>query len=114
VTCADSKDEALRLEGKRMYDDRYAKIEAMLAKVIVGYEGHHKDVLALISECRAAIKSVQGTLGPWETQDLDYAESAVKANMLRLALVCAEKALEVSQLPKSEYEMGFNYSKKTK
>jgi hypothetical protein len=97
-----------------MYDDQYIKIEAMFAKVVIDYKGHHKDILALISACREAITSAQGKLGPWETQDLDYAESAVKANMLRLALLCAEKALDVSQLPKEEYEIGFNYGKKTR
>jgi len=97
-----------------MYDDQYAKIEAMIAKVVDDYEGHHDGILALISECREAIKSAQAKLGPWEAENLDYAESAVKANMLRLALVCAEKALDVSQLPEKEYEIGFNYGKKNK
>jgi hypothetical protein len=96
-----------------MHEHLYDKVEEMLTKVVGGYDGHHDDVRALIVECREALGSVDGKVGPWETQELEYADSAVNANMLRLALVATEKALDVSQLPADEYEYGFTYGRRT-
>ena len=53
----------------------------------------------------------EGAIGPWEQRELDDARIAVRGGFLRLALVAAEKALIVSQLPRAEYEYGLNYGR---
>ena len=56
----------------------------------------------------------KGKLGPWEAEELEYAENAVRSNFLMLALTATDKALAVSQLPPDEYDYGFNYTKPKK
>ena len=51
-------------------------------------------------------------LGPWEEDELSYAEAARHSNMLRLAIVCVAKALEVSTLSPQEYDEGYNYGRR--
>lgn len=90
-----------------------ARIEALLHEVSVdGYEGRHGEVLRLIRDVRQALIAANGRLGPWEEQELQYAESAVQGNFLRLALFTVRKAIDVSRLPREEYEQGFNYGRK--
>ena len=95
-----------------MYEDLYARIETMLVDLVAGYDGEYGSVERLIFDCDSAIRCAWGELGPWETENLEYAKAAVRASMLRLAVVSAEKALDVSMLPKDEYEFGFSYGKK--
>lgn len=98
-----------------MFDELTGKIEAMFAELHAeGYEGKHQKVLNLIHEARAALTNGDGTLPPWEAEELAYAEAAVHWNWLRLALVATEKAIAVSELPRDEYEYGFNYTKPKK
>jgi hypothetical protein len=77
-----------------------------------GYEGKQEQVRALILETRRALTRPSG-LGKWEAAELDYADAAVVQNWLCLALVCANKAIAVSELPPEEYDFGFNYGRKT-
>lgn len=75
------------------------------------YEGHHGTVRTLIADCRRFLAEEHSELGPWEAAELDYAEAAVGWDFLNLAVVSAHKALQVSRLPRAEYEYGFNYGK---
>lgn len=95
-----------------MYEAQFAAIDQCLGRIAGGYEGHEQDVLAIIDDCEAALKATRaGAVGPWERRELEYARNAVRSGFLRLALVATEKALEVSQLPRAEYEYGLNYGK---
>jgi hypothetical protein len=67
--------------------------------------------LDLIHEARTALTKPDGTLQPWEAEEIGHAEAAVYDNWLRVALFAMEKAIAVSQLPPDEYEYGFNYTK---
>ena len=87
---------------------RLVRLDGELA---ASYEGRKQDVLAVIAECRDALRGENGELGKWERAELDYAEQAVGGNLLRLAVFCAMKAIEVHQLPLEEYEHGFNYGR---
>jgi hypothetical protein len=90
-----------------------ASIEALLHEVSVdGYEGKHGEVLGLIYDVRQRLIAAKGRLGPWEDQELQYAEDAVHTNFLRLALFTIRKAIDVSRLPRDEYEQGFNYGRR--
>lgn len=96
-----------------MYDALYERIDQMFATVTPAYAGHEGEILRLIDDCRQDIEKQMGKLGPWEIKELAYAEVAVKAHgWLKLALHCAEKALDVSQLPPEEYDAGYNYTRK--
>ena len=53
---------------------------------------------------------MNGSVGLWETDELDYALRAVNSNYLTLALACVAKSIEVSELPLSDYDSGYNYS----
>jgi hypothetical protein len=87
-----------------------AKIEAMFAELHAdGYDGKHEKVLEIIRATRMALTPAEGPLGPWEAEELSYAEAAVHVNFLLLALNATDKAIAVSQLPRDEYEYGFNY-----
>lgn len=93
-------------EAKEALISRLAKLDAELQH---SYEGRAGAVSAAINECRNLLRNPDGELGPWEAADLDYAETAVGANFLRLALACVAKAVHVSCLPPEEYERGYNY-----
>ncbi|CAN5391823.1 hypothetical protein BH11PSE11_BH11PSE11_12490 [soil metagenome] len=71
------------------------------------YHGQDDAVIDLIEVSIEAIRSATGKLGPWESQELAYAMDAALLGWLRLALVAVRKALDISQLPKSEYDYGF-------
>lgn len=87
-----------------------AKIEAMFAELHSdGYDGKHEEVLKIIRATRVALSSAEGRLGPWEAQELAYAEASVRVNFLLLALNATAKAIAVSQLSRDEYDYGFNY-----
>lgn len=88
------------------------KIQATFAELYAdGYDGKHEKVLELVREARGALEASHGKLGPWEAEELARAEVAVKCNFLRLALHEIQKAIDVSELPKAEYDYGFNYTK---
>jgi hypothetical protein len=90
-----------------------SRIEALLHEVSIdGYEGKHGEVMTLIHDVRQGLIAANGELGPWEERELRYAEAAVHGNFLRLALVTIRKAIDVSKLPRDEYEQGFNYGRK--
>ncbi len=76
------------------------------------YEGQHDAVRALIADCRTALAEVHGRLGPWEAAELDDADAAVGCDFLDLALVSTHKALQVSLLPRDEYQHGLDYAKR--
>jgi hypothetical protein len=95
-----------------MHDELAARIEAMFAELHAdGYAGKHDKVLEIIHATRTALTPAGGQLGPWEAEQLAYAEGAVRMNFLFLALNATEKAITVSLLPRGEYEYGFNYTK---
>ncbi len=96
-----------------MYEALYARIDTLFSKVTPSYAGHESEVLVLVHDCRQAIEQQLGKLGPWEAKELAFAEMAVKGQCwLKLALHCAEKALDVSLLPIDEYQAGYNYTRK--
>ena len=95
-----------------MFDEVTAQLDAMAEELADrNYEGKHDKVRGIIQEARRALTKENGKLGPWEAEQLEYAENAVRNNFLMLALTATDKALDVSQLPPDEYEYGFNYSK---
>jgi hypothetical protein len=95
-----------------MYQQQMESISECLELVAESYDGHEHDVLNVIAECQRAMEEErEGAIGPWEQRELDYARIAVRDGFLRLALVAAEKALIVSQLPRAEYEYGLNYGR---
>lgn len=95
-----------------MYEKQRDSIVRCLEVVAEGYDGHEQDVLDIINECQQAMEDErEGAIGPWEQRELEYARVAVRDGFLRLALVAAEKALVVSQLPRDEYEYGLNYGR---
>jgi hypothetical protein len=98
----------VRFEPLKSFTDR---IDEMFAKLWeTGYENQHDDVRRLIAAARLALADAAGKVGPWETKELDYAEAAVTANFLRLALTAVKKAIAVHNLSPQEYEYGFNHS----
>jgi hypothetical protein len=72
-----------------------------------------EDVGNLINDARAHLTGADGAIGPWEKDLLARAEGARSSGWLRLAIVCAATALEVSGLPTAEYDYGFNYGRRT-
>lgn len=104
------EDGNIKLEPVQTLNDKIGELVAELFET--GYEKQHERVLALIQECRVALANTTGELGPWEAHELDYAEAAVRANFLRLALTAVEKAIAVSKLSNDEYEYGFNYGRR--
>jgi len=71
-----------------------------------------RSMLNLITDTHDYLVEGGGRVGPWEHDELAYAEAARRANMLRLAITCVAKALDVSTLPPKEYEVGYNYSRR--
>ena len=95
-----------------MYEKQMNAIADCLRLVAGSYDGHEHTVLDVIADCQDAIEEErEGAIGAWEQRELDYARVAVRDGFLRLALVAAEKALIVSQLPREEYEYGLNYGR---
>ena len=95
-----------------MYQKQMESIAECLKVVAESYDGHQQSVLKVIGECQEAMEEErEGAIGLWEQRELDYARIAVRDGFLRLALVAAEKALIVSQLPRAEYEYGLNYGR---
>ncbi|KWB20826.1 hypothetical protein WL32_16990 [Burkholderia cepacia] len=95
-----------------MYEKQMSAIAEGFQLVANSYEGHEQAVLDVIADCQSAMEEEQeGAIGAWEQRELDYARVAVRDGFLRLALVAAEKALIVSQLPRDEYEYGLNYGR---
>jgi hypothetical protein len=93
-----------------MYEKQMNEIAECLRLVADSYDGHDHAVLDVIADCERAMEQErEGAIGAWERRELDYARAAVREGFLRLALVAAEKALIVSQLPRDEYEYGLNY-----
>jgi hypothetical protein len=93
-------------------EELIGRMEQLSGQLRTGqYDGHHDAVRELIADCRRTLIEVHQRLGPWEAAELEYAEAAVGWNFLNLAVVCAHKALQVSLLPRAEYEHGFNYPK---
>lgn len=95
-----------------MFEKQMALLVDTLQRIADDYRGHEQTVLDVIAECEQAIEDErEGAVGPWERRELDYARAAAQSGFLRLALVAAEKALIVSQLPRAEYEYGLNYGR---
>lgn len=95
-----------------MYQQQMNAIAECLELVAESYDGHEQKVLEVIAACQDAMEEErEGAIGLWEQRELDYARAAVRDGFLRLALVAAEKALIVSQLPRAEYEYGLNYGR---
>lgn len=104
------EDGEVRFEPLRKLSDRIDEVLTVLHTE--GYAGRHASVTTLINEARVALADSAGNLGRWEAQDLEYAQTAARANFLRLALVCVKKAIAVNKLSKDEYEAGFNYGRR--
>jgi len=90
-----------------MLSDVRAALDFLVERLTAeGYAGHQERVGRVVAQCRAALLRGTGQVGPWESRQLEVAERAVAANFLRLALVAAQNALAVSQLPREEYDYG--------
>ncbi len=77
------------------------------------YEGSDNDVREVLAETRETLAQVNGELGDWEHDELEYAGLATNSGFLLLALVCAAKAVEVSQLPPAEYRAGYHHARRS-
>lgn len=106
------EDGEARLEIGQVLRHRVAALATELRAS--GYSKQHDAVLALIDEARVDLCRPDGSLGPWESECLDYATTAVKASFLRLALASIDKAIVVNDLPPDDYEYGFNYTTRRK
>lgn len=104
------EDGELRLEPQQGLAERIDEMFAVLWKE--GYQENQQAVRELIAEARDVLARGTGSLGEWEVSELDYAETALRDNFLRLALTCIRKAMAVSKLPKAEYEYGLNYGRR--
>lgn len=103
------EDGEARLEIGQVLRHRVAALATELR--VSGYdERQHDAVSALIDEARVDLSRPDGSLGPWESECLDYAATAFKADFLRLALASIDKAIVVNDLPPDDYEYGFNYT----
>ena len=102
------EDGEVRFEPHPTLLDRINELSLELRET--GYDKNHSSVLALIEDSRAALADVSGQLGAWESECLDFAETAVDDNFLRLAISQIHKAFEVNRLPAREYQAGFNYT----
>jgi hypothetical protein len=100
------EDGRLRLEPLQSLTDRIDEMFLELRQS--GYDGKHERVRALIQEARTSLARETGELGPWEAHCLDYAETAMGDNFLRLALNEIKQAIAVKRLPEHEYERGYN------
>ena len=98
-----------------MFDDLVVRIDALAKELRAGgYEDQHDAVREVIDDTQATLTRVNAELHAWETDELAYAVRAADSGFLTLALVCTEKAIEVSQLPEEDYEIGYNYARKKK
>jgi hypothetical protein len=86
-------------------------LPSCMEKLLHGYTGHDNEVAALVDQCEQAIEAHKGEVGEWEAQLLEQARTALAGGWLRLALVAAGKALEVSTLPEQEYNYGLAYGR---
>lgn len=103
------EDGRIRLEPLQ---SQIARIEALYDELKrAGYAGQHDRVRTLIQDVRQSLTTASGTLGPWESDQLEYADAAVRANFLQLALTSVAKAIAVSKLPRADYDYGFNYGR---
>jgi hypothetical protein len=95
-----------------MYQQRMESIAECLELAAESYDGYDQKVLEVIAACQEAMEEGrEGAIGPWEQRELDYARVAMRDGVLRLALVAAEMAPIVSQLPRAEYEYGLSYGR---
>ena len=90
----------------RAFRDR---VRVLYGDLIDSREEHESDLRNAIAECRVVLTSQDGHLGKWEASELEYAERLAAARFLLAAAAGILKAIEVSQLPKEEYEEGYNY-----
>ena len=94
---------------KATFDEVVAQLDTRAAELANrNYEGKRDKVWGIIQDARRVLTKASGRLGPWEAEELEYAENAVRSNFLMLALTATDKAIAVSQLPSDEYDYGFN------
>lgn len=68
-------------------------------------------VLEIIRDTKAAFRNAntEGCIGPWEAYNLAQAEALAEGTwLLRYALFCVWKAIEISRLPEDEYLYGLS------
>lgn len=61
----------------------------------------------VIDKLRETFSAGGEQLGLWETAELNYADHAINAGFLRLAMISAVKAISIHQLSDEEYAFGF-------
>jgi hypothetical protein len=71
---------------------------------------HHALVAGLIERCEIAAMNTDAEFGPRERKELGLARAAHAAGWLHLSLTVAHKAVQVSELPRDQYDYGWNYS----
>jgi hypothetical protein len=104
------EDRRVRLEPVHTLASRIDALFASLTET--GYENRDKEIRSLIEEARVCLAQPDGQLGPWETEELAFAQTATENNRLKLALSAIRIAADVHELPPEEYKSGFNYSRR--
>jgi hypothetical protein len=98
------------MEHTALYD-AIQKASDVLAANDGRIEDEHRALVAgLIERCEIAAMNTDAEFGPWERRELGLARAAHAAGWLRLALTAAHKALQVSELPRDQYDYGWTYS----
>ena len=94
-------------------EEFWTELQNLYEELLEDYNGMQPRVLGKVEEARQLLSENDET-GKWETELLNYAEAAGNANWLRLAVISVLKAIDVSQLPRDEYEWGFNIRERKK
>lgn len=83
--------------------------------VLAAHDGRIEDehralVAGVVERYEIAAMNTDADLGPWERGELCLARPAHAVGCLRLSLTAAHKALQVSELPRGQYDCGWTYS----
>ena len=86
---------------------------AHLANVYDGAAGNDPQTPTVVTLARGRVETdlikVDGKIGKWEADLLNYSDKARWNGMYRLATNALMQAVQVSDLPEDEYEAGYNY-----
>jgi hypothetical protein len=98
------------MEHEALYDAIQNAFDVLAAHGGRIEDEHRALVAGLIERCEIAAMNTDADLGPWERREFALARAAHAAGWLRLSLTAAHKALQVSELPRDQYDYGWTYS----
>ena len=98
------------MEHEALYDAIQNAFDVLAAHDGKIEDEHRALVAGLIERCEIAAMNTDADLGPWERREFALARAAHAAGWLRLSLTAAHKALQVSELPRDQYDYGWTYS----